>query len=156
MGITNANVRYRPNFHWPFQACRMKPIIKTRPSPEPKTKIWSSYPSKAENTASAPATGRRAVPLSVPAPPRPTVAGGRIRRPRREAALRCLRRLPASFKRHGIAIGVQAFATPTRFGCLRAADAARRMGPRPAAPGTPAPLTLRHGDELVRPPTLLH
>ncbi|KAG2649106.1 hypothetical protein PVAP13_1NG086300 [Panicum virgatum] len=134
----------------------MKPIIKTRPSPEPKTKIWSSYPSKAENTAAAPATGRRAVPLSVPAPPRPTVAGGRIRRPRREAALRCLRRLPASFKRHGIAIGVQAFATPTRFGCLRAADAARRMGPRPAAPGTPAPLTLRHGDELVRPPTLLH
>jgi hypothetical protein len=79
---------------------------------------------------------------SVLAPPRPTVVGGRIRRTtHREVAQWCLTRLPASFKRHRVAIGMKAFASPTRFGCLRAADAARWMDGTPSG-GTRGPRLL--------------
>jgi len=76
-----------------------------------------------------------------PAPPRPTVVGGRIRRPRRDAARRCLTRLPASFKRHGVAIGVQPDSVASAPPMPRAGgwDSVRRRQ------GTPAPVSLWHG-----------
>ena len=96
----------------------------------------------------------RALPPRIPAspaPPRPTVVGGRIRRPRCDAARQCLTRLPASFKRHGVAIGVQPDSAASATPMPRAGgwDSVRRRQ------GTPAPVSLTR-DELVRPPTLLH
>ena len=122
----------------------MRPTIKTRPSPEPK--IWSSYPSMAET--SAPAAAHPSVPSAA--------AAHRRRRPNPTSSPRCSAAVPDAASRL-LQATRRRNRGATRFGCLRAADAARRrMGLRTATPGDAGSCFSLTRDELVRPPTLLH
>ena len=136
-----ANIQYRPNFHWPFQACRMRPTIKTRPSPEPK--IWSSYPSMAET--SAPAAAHPSVPSAA--------AAHRRRRPNPASSPRCSAAVPDAASRL-----LQATRRRNRGAsfCNPPPDSAA-SAPADGTPyGNAGSCFSPTRDELVRPPTLLH